>query len=240
LRGDRTRNDGRVPTRPPLTSVERVIGWLRGHIARGRLGIGDPLPKELEIAAAVGVARSSVREALTGLKVLGIIESRRRGGIRIVRDPVLLELREWFSGQYSSPDMIRDALEFRISLERGAAELVARRIAPEEVARLRKLSDQLPADAPPEAVVAAEKTFHTTLARGAGNDLVRLMSALFAVSFDSAPRVPAASGAGWRRDHEAIISALERRDIPAFARLMHAHTVMYLDEDPPSAPIRKR
>ncbi|MFW5856510.1 MAG: FadR/GntR family transcriptional regulator, partial [Planctomycetota bacterium] len=75
------------------TAAGRVLAWIEARIDTDGLGVGDGLPREQEIAEAVGVGRSSVREALTTLKVLGIIEQRRKGGIRIVRDPVLLGLR---------------------------------------------------------------------------------------------------------------------------------------------------
>ncbi len=64
--------------------AEHVVEWLLRHIDRRDLRPGDALPKELEIAEAAGVARSSVREALTALKVLGIVRSRRKGGLRMV------------------------------------------------------------------------------------------------------------------------------------------------------------
>jgi GntR family transcriptional regulator, transcriptional repressor for pyruvate dehydrogenase complex len=210
------------------SSVDRVIAWLRRHITRRKLGVGDPLPKEIEIASAVGVARSSVREALTGLKVLGIIESRRRGGIRIIRDPVLLDLREWFSDRYDDPAMLRTVMEFRVMLERGIAELSAVRMAAGDVGRLRRLLEDMPPGAGADEVIVAEKQFHTTLAHGSRNELVRLLSTLFSVAFDSVPRTPVATGAVWREGHVRLVEALERKDAAAFAKLIHDHTKVYI------------
>ena len=51
----------------PATSTERVLEWIQQYIEARNLTPGDALPKELEIAQSVGVARSSVREALTAL-----------------------------------------------------------------------------------------------------------------------------------------------------------------------------
>ncbi|MCK7555515.1 winged helix-turn-helix domain-containing protein [Chitinophaga sedimenti] len=65
----------------PISSksmAEQVEQSLREYFAREAFKPGDPLPTELELAAALGVSRNVVREALSRFKMLGIIESKRR------------------------------------------------------------------------------------------------------------------------------------------------------------------
>ncbi|HYE04354.1 MAG TPA: FCD domain-containing protein [Planctomycetota bacterium] len=220
-----------MANRRPASSVDGVILWLRRHIATNGLRVGDALPTEVEIAAKVGVNRSTVREAITGLKVLGIIESRRRGGMRIVRDPVLLELRDWFAGDLDD-GMWQVAMEFRAAIERGIAGVVANRITAAGIARLRRLHGAVDADGPAEQVAAAERGFHSALADASLNDLVRLMSTLLAALFQDKTVPPQADPAVWRREHAPLIEALERRDAATFVRLMAAHTEPYLGVRP--------
>ena len=106
------------------SAAERVLNWLERHIERQDLGPGDSLPKEVEIAAATKTGRSSVREALTALKALGIIASRRKGGIRIVRHPILLGLRGYFAEHYDFRERYLDAREFRAAMEWGLGEII--------------------------------------------------------------------------------------------------------------------
>jgi DNA-binding FadR family transcriptional regulator len=208
------------------SSIERVIAWLRGHIADGDLKPGDPLPREIDIAAAVGVARSSVREALTGLRALGLIDSRRRGGMRLLREPVLLDLREWFAPSYDSKPRHEEALEFRAVVEQGLIELVFARITDAEIAQLRKLFDSLAEDSPDAAVIEVEKRFHRLLMKASRNKLAILLSALITPVFDTV--TSSYSVEQFRRDHLALVVSLERRDREAFTRAMRAHTSPYL------------
>ena len=59
-------------------SVERSIIQ---YVHSEKLSPGDPLPKEEEFAAKLNVSRHSVREGISGLKILGVIESRKRRGM---------------------------------------------------------------------------------------------------------------------------------------------------------------
>jgi GntR family transcriptional repressor for pyruvate dehydrogenase complex len=210
------------------SSAARVISWLRAHIAERELSPGDALPREIDIAAAVGVARSSVREALTGLRALGIIDSRRRGGMRLVREPVLLDLRDWFAPTYDSRSRLDEAMEFRAVVEHGLAELVFARITEAEVAQLRRLVDAVPESCPIAEILEAEKRFHRLLIKGARNRLATLLSALVTPVFGSQPEATPYSAADWRRDHGGLVAGLERRDRASFMRAMRAHLQPYL------------
>lgn len=71
-----------------LRTFEEVISQIRAVLAEGRLGPGDKLPPERDLAARLSVSRNSVREALRTLEIGGVIELRRgaRGGAFIL-DP---------------------------------------------------------------------------------------------------------------------------------------------------------
>ena len=81
-------------SKPDLTATgdhpahTRIEHWLAQLIASGRLTTGDQLPPEHEIAAALGVSRMTLRQALSSLTTRGLVESRRgRYGGNFVTQP---------------------------------------------------------------------------------------------------------------------------------------------------------
>ena len=68
-------------------SHARIEHWLRGRIAAGQLLPDDKLPPEEELAAALGVSRMTLRQALGSLETTGVIERRRgRAGGTFIRE----------------------------------------------------------------------------------------------------------------------------------------------------------
>src|SRR5438034_10323759 len=68
------------PIRTPRVYSEVVSQILR-LVEDGRIGAGDRLPPERILAQQLGVSRSSVREAMTALEVLNVVEIRAGTGI---------------------------------------------------------------------------------------------------------------------------------------------------------------
>jgi GntR family transcriptional regulator, transcriptional repressor for pyruvate dehydrogenase complex len=216
-------------------AAERVLAWIQRHIEKEKLKPGDSLPRELDIAAAAGAGRSSVREALTALKVLGIITSKKKGGIRIVREPVLLEIREYLTDRYSSEERYRGAMEFRSVLERGLAELVFSRITRKDVAALRGILNEL-AKSPrgKSDLAAAEVRFHTILTRASGNHLAAMLSHIYTPVFGTAQDLhqhPQYAEKEWIRDHLGIVESLEKKDRGSFLSHLFTHTKSYLEKN---------
>ena len=83
----------RLPSRPDLTSGTgapahvQIEQWLMSLIEDRVLGEGDRLPKEKDLAAAVGVSRMTLRQSLGSLEARGVLERipGRRGGTFIRR-----------------------------------------------------------------------------------------------------------------------------------------------------------
>jgi len=55
---------------------EEIVEQLKDMLSRGELRPGDRLPSEREMAESLGVSRASVREALTALEAIGILDIR--------------------------------------------------------------------------------------------------------------------------------------------------------------------
>ena len=102
-----------------ITLVDQVEDKLLNYLKEKDLRAGDPIPNELELAAALGVARSVLREALSRLKMMGMIESRTRRGM-ILREPSILGgMKRVVDPRILSEESLFDILGFRIALEIG-------------------------------------------------------------------------------------------------------------------------
>ena len=216
---------------PAADAASRIILWLERHIREKGLAVGDALPGELDLAREVQVGRSSVREALIVLKVLGIIRSHRKGGIRIVRDPVLLELRHFFASRFATPGQYKDALEFRAALEWGLGPMMLARVTARTVRALRGMIKSVAATNPKWADIgAAEIRFHTALTATCGNRLATLFAHLYGPIFamDSEGRPSADDVRTWVREHQAMMDALAARDEKRFLKALKDHTHGYI------------
>jgi len=216
------------------TAAERVLVWIEKWMHRRGSAAGDALPTELQIARETGTGRSSVREALTALKVLGLIRSRRKDGIRLLRDPVLLELRHYFGEAFDTPDRYAEALEFRAILEWGLGPLIFARTTADTIRRLRKIIANVAQAGPScQAIQDGEIRFHTALASGCGNRLAALLARLYGPVFrhDAAWNNYQATPVNlqkWVRGHEVMVDALEARNERRFVRLLRQHTHGYM------------
>ena len=60
--------------------VDRVEAKLVELLQQKKLRVGDSIPKEIELADALGVSRTVIREALLRLRIMGLIESKKKKG----------------------------------------------------------------------------------------------------------------------------------------------------------------
>ena len=213
------------------TGGAAALAWIEAHIRAHGLGPGDPLPGELAIAGQLGLARSSVREALGALKTLGLIESRRKGGIRLLRSPVLLELRHYFAHRLER-SCRSEAMEFRAVMELGLGPLMFRKTGAATVRILRGVVAGVAAAPVSDwAMIAeAEIRFHTALTASSGNRLAMLFAHLYQPLFVNmrSRALTAAEVAEWVAEHRGLVEPLARRDEVAFLAALRSHTHVYM------------
>jgi GntR family transcriptional repressor for pyruvate dehydrogenase complex len=113
---------------------EEVVDRLREFIDVHELRPGDRLTPERELAEQLGVSRTSVRQALTALKVLGIVDVRPGDGVYLVRTEDLIPslALEVLESEADHP-MI---WEVREAVETQAARLAAGRRTAEDLGRM--------------------------------------------------------------------------------------------------------
>src|SRR5574342_711822 len=126
-------------SRVPLSQV--VLEQLMEQIRSGSLRPGDRLPTEHELARALDVGRSSVREALRGLIAFGLIETKAGRGAVVTqqaRSPLAHVRSSAHLLERVQKTALLDLLEVRECLEGQAAELAAQRATAEDVATIER------------------------------------------------------------------------------------------------------
>ncbi len=103
-----------------------VADQLESLITSGTIFVGQKLPTESGLCDSFGVSRTVIREAITHLKSLGLVETRRGVGTTVIRTSAV----EAMPAERIRPTTVEDilhVLELRLTIEPAAAELAARR-----------------------------------------------------------------------------------------------------------------
>ncbi|WP_123053886.1 FadR/GntR family transcriptional regulator [Clostridium sp. JN-1] len=159
---------------------EQVIEQVKNMIIDGTLKKGDKLPSERELAEHLQVSRTSIREALRALQVIGLVECRQGEGnfIKQSFENNLFEpLSIMFMLQKSDTSEI---IELRKIIEIETASIAAKKVNEEELNNMKFLIDVLKDSENEEERVKADKKFHYTIAHASKNFLI--VSILNAVS----------------------------------------------------------
>lgn len=160
----------------PFAPVQRrtisaeIRAQLLEAIRTGELQPGSPVPAERQLCEQFGVARTSVREAIQGLTASGFLE--RRGNRPVVAEK-LPEIR-LTSGSPTLDErkaLVRQLFEVRRTIEPTMSELAARRATGEERADIAELAARPAAEI--DEFRAADRAFHTSIARACGNPLLQ-------------------------------------------------------------------
>jgi GntR family transcriptional regulator, transcriptional repressor for pyruvate dehydrogenase complex len=206
---------------------QQIVSRLLDLIQHRHLGPGDRLPAERELAATMGVSRSSLREALRALTVLGVCEMRHGTGTYVSSlEPDLL-VRPLSFVLSLSDGGFDQLFEARKVVEPAIAALAARRIDDATLDRLDALAMRAGAVVESaEAFLVADMELHDAIRVAAGNAILgRFMESIQALGVAS--RQATGSRREVRdqsvRDHEAIVAALRAHDPAAAADAMHLH-----------------
>ncbi|HTW28200.1 MAG TPA: FadR/GntR family transcriptional regulator [Acetobacteraceae bacterium] len=207
--------------------AERVANRLIDLVRTRNLKPGDMLPPERELAMLLQVSRPSVREAVRGLQILGVLKARQGSGISVSSleaADLLTPLQMVIALNAENAPALHEA---RVLIDGEIARLAATALAASEVHRLREmLSIQRGLLGDPIAFRVSDMEFHRTIAEATGNPfLQRISLSLYVLGMEyrriasEMPGVLARSLA----DHAAIVDALAARDPDAAAEAMHEH-----------------
>jgi len=164
----------------------RVLDGIRSSALKP----GDVLPGEQALAKQLGISRSMVREALSRLRMLGLLQSRKRRGMVLAHPDLFEGLERVMDPAFLDEETVRDLFEMRLVLEMGMADLLFERKTEEDIRELERIVTE-ERNAPTESVrLAAEIAFHAKLYRMSGNRTLARFQALLRPFFQSLAHRP--------------------------------------------------
>jgi GntR family transcriptional repressor for pyruvate dehydrogenase complex len=211
---------------------ERVVASLEEYIGANDLAAGDKLPSERELATALGVGRSSIREAVATLRANGMVEARHGEGLflrRTTPEPIRVAITD---GRETSVDLPY-IWETRQAVETQCARIAASRATAADLAALdaalELMADEIERGLPG---LDGDRRFHLGVAHASHNPvLISLLEgvreALNRTSSKSLgqPGQPARSLA----DHRVILAAIRSHEPADAGNAMLAHLVATTD-----------
>ncbi|MBW6410477.1 FadR/GntR family transcriptional regulator [Clostridium weizhouense] len=209
---------------------DQVIEQIKSKIKSGEIKKGDKLPSEREMAELLSVSRTSVREAIKALEVIGLIESRQGAGnyIRTNFNNSLFEpLSVMFMLQESS---LEEMYDLRKTLELECARLAAENIKDAEIEHLSAILDRMYESLTEEQSLELDIKFHYVIAKASRN--VLLINILEVISqlmdeFIKTSRMQILHEGKNREKllstHENIVKALKLNDKEKVSEAMYEH-----------------
>jgi len=192
-----------------------------------KLKPGDKLPAERELAELLRVSRSSVRDAIRGLELKGLVEPRQGAGT-IVRETSAELVGDPFTNALKRRrELVSELLDFRKMLEPPLAARAATHATVDQISEMEEiLQRQEGKQAQGDAAVAEDAEFHYSIALASDNSVVlKVIDTLMDLLRDTRERSlqlegrPQKSLAGHRR----ILGAIKRHDAEAAKSAMRRH-----------------
>jgi GntR family transcriptional repressor for pyruvate dehydrogenase complex len=205
---------------------DSLAATLQRMIVDAEIAEGERLPPERELAAALGVSRASVRDALRRLELIGLVD-RRPGRGTVVVDPHRSELSGDLLERLDVPvRTLKEVMDLRATLEPPIAARAAERATRADLRRLHEVQSALEAPHSLDAGIELDVRFHSEIARATHNPLlVRLVD--IASEWFGASRGAALQTEKRRQAmlvaHRTILQAIEARDPDAAERAMKDH-----------------
>ncbi|MFZ7102864.1 MAG: FadR/GntR family transcriptional regulator [Peptococcaceae bacterium] len=209
-----------------------VIREIKTAISEGRLKPGDKIPSERELAALLGVSRTSLREALKILEISGVVTIKHGLGIFIAKDNFTNYMRSLINPYAFANPGIQEVFQIRRLIETEAAAEACRHASNKELAGMFRLLDQtkklLNTRGSTDILLLAKQdsNFHQLIIAPLRNSLLEmLVLSLLDLSVNAKIKAMSIPGRLEKSlaEHLEIARALEKRDETAAKQAMLLH-----------------
>lgn len=192
-----------------------------------KLQPGDKLPSERELAETLQVSRSSIRDAIRSLELMGMVEPRQGVGTIVCEISAESVVNPLANALKRKEELINELLDFRKMLEPPLAARAATHASADEISEMEDILDrQQEKLRQGDNAIAEDSEFHYSIALASGNSVVlKVLDTLMDLLRDTRERNlqvegrPEKSVAGHRR----ILSAIKRHDAEAAKAAMRRH-----------------
>ena len=204
--------------------VELVEQKILDIVRTNNLSIGDSLPAELELTERLGVSRSVVREALSRLRMLGLLESRKKRGMVVAEPDVFGGCKQILDTAFLNEKTQRDLYEMRLTLELGFSDLLFLRKTDKDLDELESIVNREEKAHTEQTRLELEIAFHAKLYQVGRNDLLFRFQGLLEPFFREAVKREEKNG---RRkgevSHKELLEELRMGTPDSFRKKMREH-----------------
>jgi GntR family transcriptional repressor for pyruvate dehydrogenase complex len=222
-----------LPTIKRQNIYEQIVDHLRKYIIDNGLRPGDPLPTELELAKQLRVSRQSVREAVKVLTSVGVIETRPRDGSRL-REANTQNLAEHLRFVFALKGAtFRELIETRIVMECAFLPIIMAKADEIDFRRMEAAIEKMRANRENlKAFTQADMEFHQALVNATKNRVMAGFGVMLQEFFrkmleERGTSIHMEISHKTIADHEGILSALRKKDLPEAQRIMQTHLAVY-------------
>lgn len=211
---------------------ERIINYIRDS----KLKPGDTLPNETQLSQDMGISRNVTREAMSRLRMLGLIQSRTKRGITIVEPPLFVGLEKVTNPYLFSEDTIMNIIEMRIALEVGITDFIFDKITDEDINDLDTIVNQGSIYDDNNWPVDLEKAFHMRIYQIAGNPFISQFQKIVHIIFEYAknnydshikPINKKLKAEGKLITHLDLFNILKEKDREKYVTAIKGHLYLY-------------
>jgi DNA-binding FadR family transcriptional regulator len=185
---------------------------------------GDALPKEIELAEALGVSRNILREALSRLRMLGMVDTKKRRGMVLSSPDILGSLEKVMDPLIIDEDTLQDFFELRLTLEMGLADILFIRKTTKDIAELEQiaLAEKVRDKNDVDFRIKSEVEFHGKIYRMTGNETMQRFQTMLLPIFGHLVSIEK-KPAGGKVTHLDLVNLLKTGTREDFRKGMREH-----------------
>lgn len=225
-----------------LSMTDRVENILREYFEENAFKPGDPLPNEMEMAQKLNVSRNVVREALSRLRMLGMIETRPRKGMVMSQPDLLTGMEKVLNPFILGTKNLKNIFELRLILEMGIAEFLFARKTKKDIEELEAIVNLQSNDF--EVTKEEEIAFHGKLYEMTGNSTFKrfqiLLMPVFNHVFTDYSKKKAHVELPNPVTHRDILEVIRKGTSDDFRQAMFKHLEPYFATSLNTAPPKKK
>ena len=213
---------------------EKIIGYIKEN----HLVPGDALPNEMQFSEMMGISRNVVREAMSRLRMLGLIQSRTKRGIIVTEPPLLNGFKKVLDPQLLSIETIKDMMGMRIALEVGITDFIFTNITDNDIKELYEIVARQKALGINSLSAEDEIKFHLKIYQIAGNQFIlkfqELMHPIFAFSEQNHENYFKPISQRLKKEnkivtHAGILEFIKKGDREGYRKAISMHLQPYLE-----------
>jgi GntR family transcriptional repressor for pyruvate dehydrogenase complex len=165
--------------------VDKVEKRLVETLQQRKLKVGDSIPKEIELAETLGVSRTVIREALLRLRMMGLLESKKKKGAVITSPDIFAIMSKSLNPHVLTQETLKEIFEIRLVLEIGMADFLFKRKTNKDIEELKEIVRNEPEIADKHLFnISHEIAFHGKLYEITGNESMKKFQKMLLPVFD--------------------------------------------------------